>query len=110
MSGYPDEILKRALGYLYTKETKSSFEIEQIQPNATRTARFVELLQMAEQQDFVEKEQLFEVQNHIVDARFRDSDYRATQNYVGETVAWQKEKIHFVSPNPDKRRISRDSV
>jgi hypothetical protein len=35
---------------------------------------------------------LIEVQNRIVDTRFRDFDYRLSQNYVGETVAWQKEK------------------
>jgi len=101
ISGYSPELLKRALGYLYTKETKSSFEIEHIKPTSTRTERFVVLLQMAEREDFCRKEKLIEVQNRIVDARFRDSDYRLSQNYVGETVAWQKEKIHFVCPKPD---------
>lgn len=101
LSRYSPELLKRALGYLYTKETKSSFEIEHIKPTSTRTERFVALLQMAEQEDFCQKTQLIEVQNRIVDARFRDSDYRSSQNYVGETVAWQKEKIHFVCPKPE---------
>jgi hypothetical protein len=101
VSGYSPELLKRALGYLYTKETKSSFEIEHIKPTSTRTERFVALLQMAEQEDFCRKKQLIEVQNRIVDARFRDSGYRLSQNYVGETVAWQKEKIHFVCPKPE---------
>jgi len=101
LSRYSPELLKRALGYLYTKETKSSFEIEHIKPTSTRTERFVALLQMAQQEDFCQKTQLIEVQNRIVDARFRDSDYRSSQNYVGETVAWQKEKIHFVCPKPE---------
>ena len=101
MSGYSPELIKRALRYLYTKETKSSFEIENIKPTSTRTERFVALLQMAEQEDFCQKKQLIEVQNRIVDARFRDSGYRVDQNYVGETVAWQKEKIHFVCPKPE---------
>ncbi len=101
VSSYSPELLKRALGYLYTKETKSSFEIEHIKPTSTRTERFVALLQMAEQKDFCRKMQLIEVQNRIVDARFRDSDYRSSQNYVGETVAWQKEKIHFACPKPE---------
>lgn len=101
VSSYSPEVLKRALGYLYTKETKSSFEIEHIKPTSTRTERFVELLQFAEQEDFCEKKQLIEVQNRIADARFRVSDYRRTQNYVGETVAWQKEKIHFACPKPE---------
>jgi Fic family protein len=93
--------LKRALGYLYTKETKSSFEIEHIKPSSTRTERFVKLLQMAEQDDFCRKAQLIDVQNRIVDDRFRNSDYRATQTYVGETVARQKERIHFACPKPE---------
>lgn len=101
VSGYSPATLKRALGYLYTKETKSSFEIEHIKPGSTRTERFVTLLQMAEQDDFCRKTQLIDVQNRIVDERFRDSDYRMSQSYVGETVAWQKEKIHFACPKPD---------
>ena len=101
VSEYSPEVLKRALGYLYTKETKSSFEIEHIKPSSTRTERFVKLLQMAEQDDFCRKAKLIDVQNRIVDDRFRDSDYRSTQTYVGETVAWQKERIHFACPKPE---------
>jgi len=101
VEGYSPESLKRALGYLYTKETKASFEIEHIKPTSTRTERFVSLLRMAEQEDFCRKPQLIEVQNRIVDARFRDSDYRSSQNYVGETVAWQEERIHFACPKPE---------
>ena len=89
VSAYSPELLKRALGYLYTKETKSSFEIEHIKPVSTRIERFVALLQLAEQEDFCEKKRLIELQNRIVDERFRTSDYRRTQNYVGESVAAQ---------------------
>jgi len=101
ISAYSPELLKRALGYLYTKETKSSFEIEHIAPTATRTERFVSLLQLSEKEDFCEKTKLIELQNRIVDSRFRDSDYRSNQNYVGETVAWKHEKIHFACPKPE---------
>jgi hypothetical protein len=101
MSRYPSELLKRAMAYLYTKETKSSFEIEHIKPDSTRTERFVALLQLAETEDFCEKPRLIDLQNRIVDPRFRDSDYRKTQNYVGETVAWQREKVHFACPKPE---------
>ena len=58
VSRYDPALLKRALGYLYTKETKSSFAIEQINPTSTRTERFVALLQLAEQEDFCRKAQL----------------------------------------------------
>ena len=101
VSKYSQELLRRALSYFYTKETKSSFEIEHITPTSTRTERFVGLLHLAEQEDFCEKERLIELQNRTVDPRYRDSDYRASQNYVGETVAWQKEKIHFAGPKPE---------
>ena len=101
LSGYSPELLKRALAYLYTRETKSSFEIEHIKPTSTRTERFVTLLQMAQQEDFCRKTLLIELQNRIVDIRFRNSDYRLSQNYVGETVAWQEERIHFVCPKPE---------
>lgn len=101
VSAYSPGLLARALGYLYSKETKSSFEIEHSKLTSTRTERFVALLQLAEQKDFCEKKQLIEIQNRVVDARFSDYDYRTTQNYVGETVAWQKERIHFAGPKPE---------
>jgi hypothetical protein len=97
---YPKALLKRALSYLYTKETKSSFEIEHITPTATRTERFVALLELAEREDFFNKDALIGLQNRIVDERFRDSDYRHSQNYVGQTVAWQRERVHYAAPKP----------
>jgi len=101
VSAYSPELLKRALSYLYTRETKSSFEIEHIRPNPTRTERFIALLQLAEKEDFCEKSHLISLQNRTVDPRFRDSDYRRVQNYVGESVAWQRERVHFASPKPE---------
>ena len=100
LAGYPAEFLKRAVSYLYTKETKSSFAIEHITPNASRTERFASLLQIAEKDDFVSRDSLVDLQNRIVDSRYANKDYRNNQNYVGETVAWQQEKIHFISPQP----------
>jgi hypothetical protein len=100
LAGYSVELLKRAVSYLYTKETKSSFAIEHITPDAGRTERFARLLQIAEKDDFVNKDSLVDLQNRIVDPRYADKDYRSDQNYVGETVAWQQEKIHFIAPQP----------
>ncbi len=101
VSSFPAELLRRALSYLYNKETKSSFEIEGIKPNAPRTEKFIASLELAEKEDFCEKERLIELQNRIVDPRFKDSDYRVSQNYVGQTVAYQKEIIHYICPKPD---------
>ena len=97
---YPPELLRRALSYLYTKETRSSFEIEHIKPSASRTEKFIGLLEMAEHKDFCEKPLLIEVQNRIVDPRFQDTDYRASQNYVGQTISFQKQLVHYVCPQP----------
>jgi len=94
------QLLKRAMGYLYTKETRSSFEIEHIEPGPTRIERFINLLKSAKNDDYCNKSRLVELQNRIVDPRFQDSDYRSAQNYVGETVSWQQEKIHYVGPKP----------
>ncbi len=100
MDAFPPELLKRAMNYLYKKETKSSFEIENVTLDSTRTERFVGLLLLAEKEDFVDKEHLLGLQNRIVDERFRDTDYRPTQNYVGESLSWTREHVHFVSPKP----------
>lgn len=101
VTAYPPELLRRALSYLYNKETKSSFEIEHIKPNASRTEKFITSLELAEKEDFSKKKRLIELQNRIVDPRFKESDYRDSQNYVGQTVAYQKELIHFICPKPD---------
>ncbi|MCD4701732.1 MAG: Fic family protein [Candidatus Aegiribacteria sp.] len=101
MSSFPPDILGRALSYLYTKETKSSFEIEHITPTADRMDRFVSLLGNSEHEDFCDKNHLIMLQNQIVDSRFADSDYRRTQNYISSTISWDHEKIHYVCPKPD---------
>jgi Fic family protein len=105
LTAYPSELLRRALSYLYNKETKSSFEIEHIRPNASRIEKFIKSLELAEKEDFCEKKRLIDLQNRIVDPRFKDNDYRVSQNYVGQTVAYQKEIIHFVCPKPEDLQI-----
>ena len=101
VTAYPPQLLRRALSYLYNKETKSSFEIEHIKSNASRTEKFIASLELAEQEDFCEKGRLIELQHRIVDPRFADSDYRVSQNYVGQTFAFQKELIHYICPRPE---------
>lgn len=101
VKAYPPDMLRRALSYLYSKETKSSFEIEHIQPSASRTEKFIGLLEMAEHKDFGEKALLIDVQNRIVDSRFGDSDYRKRQSYVGQSLSYQKQLVHYVCPKPE---------
>ena len=101
LTQYPNNVLKRALSYLYTKETKSSFEIERVKPSSSRIEKFVALLKEAHKDDFCSKDKLIALQNRIVDARFVDNNYRTTQNYVGESISYEKEKIHYISPKPE---------
>jgi len=101
VTNYSPELLRRALSYLYSKETKSSFEIEHVKPSTSRIEKFIGLLEMAEHRDFCEKPLLIDVQNRIVDPRFRDADYRLSQNYVGQSISYQKQLVHYVSPKPE---------
>jgi hypothetical protein len=100
LTDYPKDLLRRALSYLYSKETRSSFAIEHIKPSASRTERFIGMLEMAEHRDFCEKSLLIEAQNRIVDARFQDSDYRTRQNYIGQSISYQRQIVHYVCPKP----------
>ena len=72
-----------------------------MKPDTTRTEKFIRSLELAEKEDFCEKNRLIGLQNRIVDPRFKDSDYRGDQNYVGQSVAYQKEVIHFICPKPE---------
>ncbi len=98
---YPDDIIARGIQFLYTKETKSSYQIERERPEAGRVLRFIETLKMAGRLDFLNKKSLVGLQNQIVEQRFADSDYRKTQNYVGEAIGLTRETVHYISPQPD---------
>ncbi len=101
VESYPPQLLKRALSYLYNKETRSSFEIENIKPDASRAGKFMASLEMAHQQNFCRKPLLIDLHNRIVDPRFLSDDYRKVQNYVGQTTSHNNEFIHYVCPKPD---------
>ena len=76
-------VLMRAVKYLYTSETKSSFAIEGETPSEDRTERFVVVLRKAGEFDSTEKQSFVELQNLIVDPRYAQKDWRINQNYVG---------------------------
>ena len=101
VGNYSAEVLRLAVSYLYTKETKSSFEIERATPDQKRAARFVELLRLAHDREFFNKASLIELQQATVDERFANNDFRTDQNYVGQTVSFGNELIHFVAPKPE---------
>lgn len=93
-------IMARAVNYLYTRETKSSFAIEGETAGKTRAERFVAALERAADFAPTEKESFVRLQNQIVDARFAASDWRTIQNYVGQTMRDYSEQVHFVCPKP----------
>lgn len=101
VSGFSRGLLERGIAYLYTAETKSSFQIEDEVPSRSKTHKFVGILERAQVEDYLDKERLVELQNTIVDERFCESDYRQVQNYVGQTIHFGRERIHYVCPHPD---------
>jgi hypothetical protein len=97
---YPSELIYRASQFLYLKETKSSYAIEQITPDRKRTGNFMAMLQQAGRNDLT-KELLIQLQNCIVDERYADSDYRGYQVYVGQSITPGYELVHYIAPKPE---------
>ena len=97
---YSPKFLERAINYLYTKETRSSFEIEHVHPTEKRIHIFSKLLRKAGDLEKLDKNEFIHLQNLIVEERFKDSDFRKRQNYVGESWGYQKEYVHYISPKP----------
>jgi len=93
-------VLKRAIHYLFTKETKSSFAIEGEAPSKDRTERFVSALMRADKFDPTNKQSFIELQNVIVDPRYAQKDWRDIQVYIGETLPDYSQDVHFVCSRP----------
>jgi len=94
-------VLRRAVHYLFSKETKSSFAIEGEKPSSERTERFLRALTHAPEFDTSSTAAFVELQNTIVDARYAQKDWRTGQNYVSETGYHYVELVHFVCPKPE---------
>jgi hypothetical protein len=98
---YDPVTLARAVSYLYTKETRSSFAIEGETPTPARTERFVSALRAAPDFDLGDAGALVRLQREIVDPRYAAGGWRTVQTFVGETVGGYREKIHFICPRPE---------
>lgn len=98
---YEPSVLIRAVNYLYTKETHSSFAIEGETPSTTRAERFVAALRTAPGRDPTDKAALLDLQAGIVDPRYAAADWRDVQIFVGSTVGGYREEVHFIGPRPD---------
>ena len=97
---YDAETVSRAINYLYTKETRSSFAIEHETPSAGKMERFGQALQSVQSYPVLDKQTLLDLQSIVLDEKAAASDYRREQNYVGETLG-RREIVHFISPRPE---------
>jgi len=102
VGSYDPALLARAINYIYTKETRSSFAIEGETPSAGRTERFVAALRAASDFDLSDKAAVVRLQGDIVDPRYAAADWRDFQNFVGETVGGFREELHFICPRPQE--------
>jgi hypothetical protein len=103
IAAIPPELYARALQFLYTKETKSSYAIEREKPDHKRSQKFADALREATQRDYLLPDTLVALQHTIVDSRFANRGWRDTvneQNYVGRSVGMSGEEVHFVAPRP----------
>lgn len=100
LNRYDPALLARAVAFLYTSETLSSFQIEREQPDKARERRFVRALRDAAKFDPLEDGALRELQRQIVDASRPSHGWREEQVFVGETVGWGQEDVHFIAPRP----------
>lgn len=93
-------LLARAVRYLYTRETRSSFAIEHETPSSSREERFVQALARARDLDPTDARELTALQGEIVDRRYAAQGWRTEQNYVGRTVAGYQEVVDYTCPRP----------
>lgn len=100
-SHYSPETVARAVNFLYTKETRSSFAIEGEAPSHSREERFLQALRTISAFDPDDKDALIRLQGSIVDPRYAAKDWRNFQNFVGETTRRFGEYVHFICPRPE---------
>jgi hypothetical protein len=98
---FPEEVIYRAVQYLYVKETKSSYEIEHLQPGPRRMACFVELLRRAGETPRFSEDALVALQQAIVEERYVANGLREHQNYVGQNLGPGRELLHYIPPRPE---------
>ena len=98
---YDPQTLARAVSFLYSKETRSSFAIEGETPTAARAERFVSALRRAVDFNPTSKAELIGLQGSIVDPRYAASDWRDLQIFVGEATRRYGQQVHFICPRPE---------
>jgi hypothetical protein len=100
LAKYDSDLLRRAAAFLYLKETHSSFEVERETPSPDKARRFADLLRAAEIGKPLSEDRFLELQNAVVDPRFREASYRTGQNWIGDDLGYRK-RVEFVPPRPE---------
>ena len=101
--GFSPEIFRRASNYMYSKETRSSYEIEKENPSSDRMEKFIALLMQAgmeKRDELLDEQRLVHLQNAIVDQRFAAVGFRDFQNYIGQSLPGGRDMIHYICPPP----------
>ncbi|MEX2523721.1 MAG: Fic family protein [Gammaproteobacteria bacterium] len=100
LARYDEDLLRRAAGYLYLKETQSSFEVEREKPSPNRAQRFADLLRQADTGEPLTEKRLAELQQAVIDPRFHEFTWRSQQNWIGRDHGYRKQ-VDFVPPRPE---------
>ncbi|MCB1884951.1 MAG: Fic family protein [Geminicoccaceae bacterium] len=101
IAGCDPALLARAVNYLYTKETRSSFEIERETPSLDRARRFVEALRHPQDLDLASEADFVALQKTIVDPRYAAKGWRDFQNFVGGMAGGYRPEVDCVFPKPE---------
>lgn len=92
------DVIGRSINYLYTKETRSSTEIEKELPDRQRMQRFLNAIKNVGLYG-LSKQSLLNIQNQIVADNVKAKDYRKSEIYVGNTIqrfGFRDEDVHYV--------------
>ena len=107
VDGYGAVAIRRAVSCLYSRETRSSFEIEREHPENRRVDRYIAMLERVAQTAALDEAALVVIQNETVDPRYAEPTFRSEQNYVGQTLGF-REKVHYLPPRPEDVRSLMD--
>ncbi|MDG1732578.1 MAG: Fic family protein [Thalassotalea sp.] len=92
------DVIGRSINYLYTKETRSSTEIEKEQPDKKKMQRFLNSIKNAGLFE-LSKSKLVHLQNQIVEDKAKQDDYRTCEIYIGSTIqkyGFTDEDVHYI--------------
>ncbi len=96
-----EDLFRRAVSYLYTKETRASYEIESEKPSDNKILRFIDALRQHNDFDFSSTKSYIEIQNTIIsNPDFRAKHWRTEQVYIGESTVRLQDRIHCIFPKP----------